>query len=361
MTKTKRSRLGLLKENDIVCIECSEVCEYKIQYEKKDEGEEPIECDTCLKWYHRKCLDKAITKKDWESLTGDNQSITFKCTICIQGRGERTNELKEIKDMIKANQVLMENINKNIKDQVNKAVDSKLADVKTKHDQLETKITENEMKNEQRFLNIEKELQSREKQTPSAQNNEETQKKLESMITDIRESESCMENKIKNEVKMYLDTQGEKEQKKNNIIIHRLEESQDKEEDQKERDKADVLKIIATTNPELVAELQTHLLEDNKRIKRLGRKEKESTKTRPIRVILPDEETKFEILQSCHNLQDSVFSHISVQQDLTKEEQKKNYKLRQEVRERNKNGEDVCLFRGEIISKEDLPAKKQKK
>jgi len=120
MTKTKRSRLGLLKENDIVCIECSEVCEYKIQYEKKDEGEEPIECDTCLKWYHRKCLDKAITKKDWESLTGDNQSITFKCTICIQGRGERTNELKEIKDMIKANQVLMENINKNIKDQVNK-------------------------------------------------------------------------------------------------------------------------------------------------------------------------------------------------------------------------------------------------
>ena len=62
-----------------------------------------------------------------------------------------------------------------------------------------------------------------------------------------------------------------------------------------------------------------------------------------------------------HNLQDSVFSHISVQQDLTKEEQKKNYKLRQEVRERNKNGEDVCLFRGEIISKEDLPAKKQKK
>jgi len=226
---------------------------------------------------------------------------------------------------------------------------------------LRQKITENETKNEQRFLNIEKELHSREKQTPSAQNYEETQKKLQSMITDIRESESCMENKIKNEVKMYLDTQGEKEQKKNNIIIHRLEESQDKEEDQKERDKADVLKIIATTNPELVAELQTHLLEDNKRIKRLGRKEKESTKTRPIRVILPDEETKFEILQSCHNLQDSVFSHISVQQDLTKEEQKKNYKLRQEVRDRNNNGENVCLYKGEIILKENHPNNKQKK
>ena len=28
-----------------------------------NEGDEPIECDTCQCWYHRKCLDKVITKK----------------------------------------------------------------------------------------------------------------------------------------------------------------------------------------------------------------------------------------------------------------------------------------------------------
>ena len=357
MTKTKRNRLALLKENDIPCFECSEVCEHKIKYDTA--GEEPIECDSCLKWFHRKCLDNSITKKDWESLTGENQNITFKCSLCIQGRGEKTNELKEIKEMLKANQALMENINKSIKEQVNRAVDTKIADVRTSQENLEKKFAESEAKYDERFTSIENELKNKE-ETTNVQSNDESHKKLQSMISDIRDSESSMENKIKNEVKMYLDTQGEKEKKKNNIIIHRLEESQDKEEDQNERDKADVLKIIATTNPELLAELQASLLE-GKCIKRLGRKDKDSDKIRPIRVILPDEETKFEILQNCYNLQDSVFKHISIQQDLTKEEQKKNYKLRQEVRDRNKNGENVCLYKGEIILKENHPNNKQKK
>ena len=355
MTKPKRNRLALLKDNDIKCFECSEGCLHKIQYEIA--GEEPIECDSCLKWFHRKCLDKVVTKKDWESLTGENQNIIFKCTHCIQGRGERTNELREIKDMIMANQTLMENINKNIKEQVNKAVDTKMQEVKSKQDNFEKKLADSEAKNNDRFTAIENELRNKDINN-HVQNDEETHTKLQSMITDIRKSESSMENKIKDEVRMYLDSQSEKDKKKKNIIIHRLEESQDKEEDQNERDKVDVLKIIATTNPELVAELQTSLLED-KKIKRLGRKDKDSTKIRPIRVILPDEETKEEILHNCYNLQESSFKHISVQQDLTKEEQKKNYKLRQEVRERNNNGENVCLYKGEIILKDDHPNNKK--
>ena len=63
-------------------------------------GDEPIECDCCLKWYHRQCLDKTINKKDWESLTGENQFITFKCLDCLQERGDRVSELREIRAFI---------------------------------------------------------------------------------------------------------------------------------------------------------------------------------------------------------------------------------------------------------------------
>lgn len=352
MTKPKRNRLALLKENEVQCIECTEVCLHKIKFDNA--GEEPIECVSCQKWYHRKCLDKPISREDWKSLTGENESITFTCNACILGRGEKTNELKEIKQMILENQVIMQNLQKSIKDQVHKAVENKITDVKSKHDALEKKVTDNEAKNEERFQAIENELKRKQSNQNNEQNNEVPQKKLYSMIADIRENEASFENKIKDEVKMYMDSQQDKEKRKNNLIIHRLEETQEKKEDQIARDKTDVLKIIATTNPELIAELQPTLLED-KRITRLGNKKADATKPRPLRIILPDQDIKIDILKGCSNLKDSPFSHISVQQDLTIAEQKKQYQLRKEYRERKDRGEKVRLYRGEIIVDEDSP------
>ena len=283
----------------------------------------------------------------------------FKCIACVKGRGEKINELREIKEMIMTNQELMQNLQKNIKEQVNKAVDSKIADVKSKQNTLETKLVESDAKNEERFLTIENELKNKQDKVTNVQTKEATQK-LEGIIQDFRENESSMEMKIKEEVKMYLDSQNEKDRKKNNVIIHRLEETQANDKEQNERDKLDVMKILATTNPELLSEFENSLLEGRK-ISRLGKREPESTKPRPIRVILRDEDMRNDILQGCCNLKDSIFSHISVQVDYTKEEQKKNFQLRQEVRKRNEDGIKVCLYRGEIINIEDHPTKKQKK
>ena len=140
------------------------------------------------------------------------------------------------------------------------------------------------------------------------------------------------------------------------MIIYRLEETQEKETDQNERDKTDVLKILATTNPELISEFQTSLLE-GKKIIRLGRKEAGATKPRPLKVILRDEDMKSEVLQGCKHLKNSPYEHISIQRDLTIEEQKKNYKLRQLLKQKIAAGENVCIFRGEIIPVEQRPAK----
>ena len=90
MTRSK-ARLAELKDKDVICKEGQEKCL----------GEEDIiECDTCRQWFHRKCLDKTYTKKEWEFMTGDNQNIMFKCVACIHDRGEKINEIKEIKEML---------------------------------------------------------------------------------------------------------------------------------------------------------------------------------------------------------------------------------------------------------------------
>lgn len=42
------------------------------------EAEEWIECDTCVKWYHRNCIN--ISDELWEQYTKQNQPFT--CPEC---------------------------------------------------------------------------------------------------------------------------------------------------------------------------------------------------------------------------------------------------------------------------------------
>ena len=121
-----------------------------------------------------------------------------------------------------------------------------------------------------------------------------------------------------------------------------------------EKDEAEIKKIFDKTNPELRAEMEK-VLQENK-IKRLGRKNNDKTKPRPIKVILPDIEMKRQIFRGCKHLRDSAFKNISIQNDLTMEEREANFKLRQQVRERKEKGEEVCIFKGQIIPVKDHPA-----
>ena len=348
MTRPK-AKPAELKDKEIICKECQEKC-------LLDE-EDIIECDTCRQWYHRKCLDKTYTKKEWEILTSDNQNIMFKCYACIQDRGDKVNEIKEIKEMLhqslRDNRTLMKNLERELYKNLDKAIDSKVKELSTKQSFLEQKVeniekksADKEEKYEERFHKIEQKLN--EKQMPQNTNPE----KLEEMIKEVKEAEVSIEKKIKDEVGIYLDNKEEKERKKQNLIIQRLNETEEKEEDQKAKDKEEVRKIIQTTNPELLSELENTFKED-KYIMRLGKKK--ADRPRPLRVILSDEEMKKDVLRGCRKLKDSDYQHISVQEDLTREEQEKQYKLRQELKKRKQEGEKVCIFRGEIIPEDQHP------
>jgi len=300
-----------------------------------------------LKWYHRRCLDRVVTRKDWESLTGDNQYITFKCLDCLQGRGDRVSELREIRALIeekfKESNEQIRNLEQDILKKVDKKIDDKVSDLHNKQKTMDDKMRENIKKQEDRFQKIENELWKKE-----ANQNKDVSK-------EEKKSEMKFEKKLETELKVYMDQKEDKEKRKNNIVILRLQEQTgNNREENLEKDKVEVKKImeVINTNPEYKAELEE--LINKKKYLRLGRTRTEG-KIRPIKIELPDEEMKRSIFQGCKNLRDSEYNHISIQNDLTKDEQETNYKLRKELRERLANNENVCIFRNQIIDAKDHP------
>ena len=70
---------------------------------------------------------------------------------------------------------------------------------------------------------------------------------------------------------------------------------------------------------------------------------------------------KKDILKGCKNLRNSTYKYLSIQNDLSKEEKEKNYKMRQELRERKGKEEQVCIYQNEIINESDHPRNRHTK
>lgn len=209
-------------------------------------------------------------------------------------------------------------------------------------------------KYEERISKLEKEMKECKNSQPQASDPPTTQSNLEKMIKDVKTTEINLESKIKTELKVYMDNHQDKDSRKNNIIILRLEEQSGADVKEKiEKDRNELKKLLEITNPELKAEMEEIL--NKKRTFRLGRNYKEGDKPRPIKIELPDEDMKRDIFEGCKYLKNSVYEHVSVQNDLTIAEQKQNYKLRQELRERKSKGEEVCIYNNTIILKADHP------
>ena len=360
MTKT-RTRTAILKNEKIMCPKCSEQClpTEDIKYETDD----PIECDGCHFWLHRKCLDKRFNKKEWETLTGENQSIKFKCNSCLLDKGDKVSDIRAIRQMlensIQDNKKMMQEMKEQIYAEVDKVVDDKIKSMNTRTNEIEEKLHSLDKKYEERFNRLEKEMKEK-KGTPNKVKELPTQANLEQMVKEVKSTEVNLEKKIKDEVKCFLVDQQEKDNRKNNLIILKMKEYEiTNKEEYIERDRAELKKLFEVTTPELAAEMETILKQ--KHSFRLGIKKPNEPKPRPIRITLPDEQMKIMIFKGCKHLKDSAFSHVSIQNDLNKVEQEKAFQLRKQLRERKIAGEDVCIFRNEIILRADHPKNQKKK
>ena len=82
---------------------------------------------------------------------------------------------------------------------------------------------------------------------------------------------------------------------------------------------------------------------------RLGRKI--TDKTRPLLIPLPDISTKRQLLKLSKTLKDSeAWNNIFISPDLTPMEREEGKKLKDELRRRRNEGEDVNIRRGKIVT-----------
>ena len=300
-------------QTSCICSSCEEIC---VDIPEKDE-ETSIQCDFCHLWYHRPCTN--ISPSIWNALD-KNDNIVFSCDSCVTNKAKSRDNLEAIKSLIEDSQKENAKLFKNIKDELFSHVD-KVVDDKLK------KINEN---------------------------NEKKQEQLSKMIEEVKATEINIEQKIKTQVAMFMENKAEKDDKSNNLIIHKLPEQSISKEEQLEKDKEDITKIIEITNPELKAEF-INIVNKQNNVLRLGDKKPDAVRPRPIKIVLPDQQMKFNIFKGCKNLKNTAYKYISIQSDLSKEEQKRNFELRTELRERINKGESVCIYKGKIIPKTQKP------
>ena len=346
------------------CGKCSKACQDEINC--SNDKEFSIECENCQKWYHRKCIE-TLSDREWDSLTGNNPNILFKCQACIGERAEKNKEIKALKkdinsemsglrDKIDDFQSILQENNKTLILELEKIVMPKVE--KMIDERIKTHSQEISQVFEDRFKRLESEVKEKKADSNQADTKQVTQANLEKMMADVKEAEVNIEKKIETELKVYLEQKHDKDSRKNNIIILRLEEQEgDNEEERIKNDRKEIKKLLNVTNPELEAELETII--PKKSSLRLGRKK--DGVSRPVKIKLSDEEMKKDIFRGCKNLRNSTYNHVYIQNDLSKEEQEKNYKMRQELRERKEKGEKVCIYQNEIINESDHPRNRRTK
>ena len=141
-----------------------------------------------------------------------------------------------------------------------------------------------------------------------------------------------------------IEEKGEKEDRKNNLIIVNLMESKkETAEERKKEDLENLRKLVREKNPDLEGET----LEEPTRLGKIG-----GTRPRLLRVKVKSAEVKTEFLKLRLNAEGvPVEKRVYINPDYTPAEREMNKKLREELKTRIKNGEkDIGIRGGKIVS-----------
>ena len=267
--------------------------------------DQKIECEDCSHFFHQKCTD--LTTAEFNCLTKGNKNIKYHCINCVEdGEGSKI---------------------KNLESRVKKLeIDSESA-----------------KQDSSQMQDIIRQLQTQ---------NENIQRQNDAIIKffDNYKGEK-LENTIKAHVNEITDGKMEIDEKKNCLIVFNMEETEG--ENAIQDDVENVKKLFKVTNPDLDTTTLT-----NEHIFRLKKKtnpdEPKPKKNAPIKVKLPNPKIKMQIISNGKKLKGhEKFGKVGIQLDMTKAEQEKHKALRDELKERREKGEDVMIFDGSVILKNE--------
>ena len=158
----------------------------------------------------------------------------------------------------------------------------------------------------------------------------DTNRRIDKLSENSRDKEAASHDAVFRELK-------DREERKNNLLIHNLEEPGPEVRLGKERKEIDIkslMKVMETIN------IRINMDVDVKYVRRLGEK-KDST--RPLLVGLTDPSTRVAILNNAAKLANTQFSTISLVPDLTKRQRDEDEEVRKicETRNGERSGEDL--------------------
>ena len=306
-----------MKFAPVRCKKCNKECLDAKDF--TDEDDDSISCDVCNFWFHKACTE--TSSFEWQALKGSNENITYCCNDCLKKKGQSHSQLEAIKQLLESNNEQLMSRIENIETRILKSVDDKIESKMKEYEEKQNKAIDEKI--DAKF---------------AAANNNQQEKVV-------------IESAIKSHVTEHLDEMKEKEEKKLNIMLFNLKESTKTEViEEASEDLISVKQVLQHINSDLKESVIDKLSIQN--IKRLGRKPEASQdgKTRPVKVTLPDESTKYKFLRKSHKLKDyQPNPKIGIKLDLTKQQLFEEKELRKELQRRREQKEDVMIFRNKVI------------
>lgn len=245
-------------------------------------GRGSVECEVCLRWYHLECVD--LSKDDLATI-GRAKGIHWYCKNCDATSYQHEKRLNSLEA----------SLTKFLDDQTHSLTD-RIAAVET---QLQ-EVVESQQKATLTYSEVVTKLDASNKTGQAIQ--EQVSKQFSTLKTEIKTDNRA----------------------KNLVVFGMSEASADGEEDSLSESVGQLLKQCSI-RPDV----------SSSECFRLG--QKKTDKSRPVKVVFKSESDKWEALRRINNMkQKGIFARL----DLTKEEQERDFRLRQELkqtREKNPN------------------------
>ena len=217
------------KIQQLLCKNCSKPCLEKDQV-KKNKELQYVTCETCGDSYHKMCTD--IQTKEWDLVTGGNESILFKCPPCIVNKGKKYQEMSELKNEIGDVKTELKSEMSGVKEEVSNLrallLENNNSLIRQLKEAMYPEVEEMiDRKLKDHAAEIDQKIDEKLKSFEERNNRTVDEKMSRKMTTEIysKNEQVAIEDKIQKQVSQSFDEMKEREERKLNLIFFNIKES----------------------------------------------------------------------------------------------------------------------------------------
>ncbi len=287
-----------------------------------------VQCGTCKQAFHAKCQN--VSDRKYDTLKEEGEDTMWMCISCNQVTRGMVQNITNMQQRVTALEAeVAAKADKTEVQQTNARLNNFMQGAKN---MIVAKADKKEMEAlNQRMISIEQQVNN----GTLDKDSEELSKLLEEKLKEQKELIDQRVNKPETTLTEAMKEMEDRKRRKNNIVIHNIEESSAPEAETRKAHDEQLIKQIFKEH--LKIDVKPKL--DNKQqamIRRLGKKE--DGKSRSLKVTLPDDDVP-KVLRNAKNLSsasDATIRKIVIKPDLTPMQRTEELKLVKEKNEKNK-------------------------